>query len=282
MRRLLLYLFVFACSPLSALEISATFDLSNLDFARDRGVTATSLPGQDFLWGVGVSGSQELTPETLVTMEYRNDPILRQIIYTRLQYTDAFFRVTIGPFFGIFNAPDTLLQSGLSTSVQIFAPGIATVGLRSDTSLSGRLVVEGDYIQERSELSLGFFVPNALPTVYIRSKRYSYRTDAGENVDSLTEYGLETVVFQKNIPYRVTLDFAYHFASRQFVETGTTTHGYGALVLGTDVQATVADLFDILLDLETSIYTFGTDFLVGAVSSETFRFRARAGVSIPF
>lgn len=281
MRRLLPFLLLVAAAQLPALEIKGTFDISNLDFARDRTAVETSLPGSDFLWGVGLSGTQQLNEQTLVTMEYANDPILRNVIYTRLQYTDAFFRVTIGPFFGLFNAPDTLLQSGLSTSVQLFAPGIATVGLRSDTSLSGRLVVAGDYIQERSELSLGFFVPNALPTVYVRSKRYSYKTPDGENVDSLTEYGLETVVFQKNIPYRITIDFAYHYAARQFVETATTTHGYGALVLGTDVEATIADLFTLLLDLETSIYTFGTDFLVGAVRTDTFLFRARIGFSLP-
>ncbi len=280
MRHTLLFLFLFASLPLAALELGATFDLSNLEFDNDRPVTATSLPGDSYLWGLSMTGAENLNADTTVELVYQNDPVLRQIVYTRLQYTDQFFRISVGPFFGLLNAPDTLLQSGLSTTVELFAPGLARIGLRSDTSLSGRLVVAGDYIQERSELSVGFYVPNALPTLYIRSKRYTYKTSTGENVDSLTAYGLETDVFQKNIPYHVTLDFAFQSRSLAFVAGSTTTHAYGAIVLGTDIRAQVTESLSVHLDLESSIYTFGTEFLVGTVNTESFLFRARLGASV--
>ncbi len=275
-------LLILAPTYLLALDLSLNAQFSNLDFARDRAVDATDLPPSELLWSVGAAGRQELAEDVFVDFAYHNDPILRRQFFTRLQYTDEFFRFIFGPFFGLWNAPDTILQSGLSTTVELFVPGFITVSLRSDTSLSARLVVPGDYIQEQSELSLGFFVYNAIPKLYLRNKRFTYKTSLGERIDSLTEYGLRTDVFQKNIPYRVVLDFGYQRGIKTFVEPGTLTHGFGALVIGTEVDATIADTLTVFASLESSIYTFGTDFLVGTVNRDRFVLRTSAGARVTF
>lgn len=278
-----LLLVVVAAASAGAFELGTTFDLSNMDFARDRAVTDTTLPGDRYLWGVAVTGRQELSDELDLDLEFRSDPILRNVGYTLLTYTDQFFSIRLGPFFGLLNSPNTILQSGLSTTVQLFVPGITVLTLRSDNSLSGRLVVAGDYIQEQSELSVGFFVPNAIPTAYVRTRRYTWKTAAGEAVDSFAAYGLETDVFQKNIPYRVVLDFAYHATSRTFIEGGATTiHGYGALVLGTDLSVELFDRLTLAADLESSIYMFGRDALVGQSSADRFLVRLRTGATWSF
>ena len=266
----------------ASFELGAYFDLSNLDFARERPVTATTLPGDSYLWGVAVTGSQELSDSLELDLAFRSDPILRNVGYTLLSYTDRFFRLRLGPFFGLLNSPGTILQSGLSTTVELFVPGIAVLTLRSDNSLSGRLVVAGDYIQEQSELSVGFFVPNAIPRIYIRTKRYTWKTDTGEAVDSFSAYGLETDIFQKNIPYRVVLDFSYQDSSRAFVEAATTTHRYGALVLGTELSVELFDQLTVQADLESSVYAFGRDALVGQTVADRFLFRLRTGLAYSF
>jgi hypothetical protein len=273
-------LLIIAPSVLLAVDLSLNAQFSNFDFARDRAANETSLPPSELLWSIGASGRQELAEDIFVDFAYRNDPILRRQFFTRLQYTDEFFRFIFGPFFGLWNAPETILQSGLSTTVELFVPGLITVSLRSDTSLSARLVVSGDYIQEQSELSLGFFVYNAIPKVYLRNKRFTYKTSTGERIDSLTEYGLRTDVFQKNIPYRVVLDFGYQRGIKTFIEPDTVTHGYGALAIGTEVDAALSDTFTVFASLESSIYMFGTDFLVGSVNSESFVFRTTAGARV--
>jgi len=275
-------LFLLCLSPVSAFEIGTYFELSNLDFARDRASSATGLPGDSYLWGIRAVGTEELSDQLSLNLEFSSDPILRNIGYTLLTYNDQFFSIRLGPFFGILNAPSTILQSGLSTTVRLFVPGITVLTLRSDNSLSGRLVVTGDYIQEQSELSVGFFVPNAIPTAYVRSKRFTWKTDDGETVDSFTAYGLETDIFQKNIPFRVVLDFSYHDLSRSFIAATTTTHSYGALVLGTDISVELFERFTIDTALESSIYTFGRDDLIGEISADTFLFRMSTGVSYRF
>lgn len=280
-----LFPLLFLLLPLAtagAFDVGGYFELSNMDFARSRTTSATGLPGDDYLWGIRVTGAQQLSDQLSLELEFASDPVLRNVGYTLLTYTDQFFSIRLGPFFGILNAPSTILQSGLSTTVRLFIPGITVLTLRSDNSLSGRLVVEGDYIQEQSELAVGFFVPNALPTAYVRSKRYTTKSAAGETVDSITAYGLETDIFQKNIPYRVVLDFAYQDVARSFVESSTTTHSYGALVLGTDISVDLFGRFSLLANLESSIYMFGTDALVGEVSADRFLFRLSTGVSYSF
>ena len=276
---LLLLILIVSSHALAAFEIGATFDLSNLDFARNRPSSATALPGDTYIWGIGVTGEQQLSDQLSLDLSFRSDPVLRNVGSTLLTYTDRFFSLRLGPFFGIMNAPTTILQSGLSTTVRLFVPGVTVLTLRSDNSLSGRLVVSGDYIQEQSELSIGFYVPNAIPKAYIRTKRYTWKTDTGEAVDSFTAYGLETDVFQKNIPYRLVLNFAYQDVSRSFVDATTVIHSYGSLILGTRFEAELLDRVTLLADLESSIYTFGRDALVGLVSADRFLFRLSAGLS---
>ena len=270
---------VLATANLSALEIGVHGTLGTLDFARDRVSTASSLPGDTYLWGIGVFGTQKISEELTLDIEFHSDPILRNIGSTLLTYRGRFFSMRFGPFFGIRNAPATIVQSGLSTTVQLFVPGVVVFGLRSDTSLASRLVVPGDYIQEQSELSIGFYVPNAIPTLYARTKRYTWKTATGETVDTLHAYGLQTDVFEKNVPYRVVLDFAYQDASRTFREAEPSTHRHGSLVLGTTVVLDAFDSLRLLFDLESSLYTFGLDELLGETSGDGYLFRLRVGAS---
>lgn len=271
--------FVLAAANLTALEIGAHGTLGTLDFARDRDSTASSLPGDIYLWGIGVFGTQAISEDLAIDIEFDSDPILRNIGSTLLTYRGPFFSIRFGPFFGILNAPGTIVQSGLSTTVHLFVPGIVILGLRSDTSLASRLVAPGDYIQEQSELSLGVYVPNAIPTLYARTKRYTWKTTTGEAVDTLHAYGLRTDVFEKNVPYRVVLDFAYQDASRTFHDAQPSTHRHGSLVLGKKIVLDVFDPLRLLVDLESSIYTFGLDELLGETSRDRYLFRLRVGAS---
>ncbi len=262
----------------AAFEVGALFELSNLDFSRERASSATTLPGDSYLWGVRVTGHEMISDALALDLSFTMDPVLRQIAYTRLRYIDDFFAITVGPFFGVLNSPSSIVQSGLSTTVELYIPGITFVRLRSDNSLSGRLVVTGDYIQELSELAVGFYARNAIPTLYVRNKRYTTKTDAGENVDTLTEYGISTDIFQKNIPYRVVLTMAYQDGGRQYVETTTLNHSYGSAVLGALITVDLFDALTIVANLQSSIYTFGRDYLLGQVAADRFLFRLSTGI----
>jgi hypothetical protein len=281
MRRIIpLLLFLFVAAGLFSFQLGAYFDISNLDFARTRTAAETTLPGAAYIWGLQVTGTDQLSDGLALDLSYSRDTVLRHVAYTRVAYMDDFFSITVGPFFGLLNSMNSIVQSGLSTTVELYIPGITFVRLRSDNSLSGRLVVTGDYIQEQSELAIGFYTPNVIPTIYVANKRYTSKTDTGEAVDSLTEYGITADIFQKNVPYRVELNFAYQDAGRQFIEATTVTHSYGSVVIGARLTLSLFEAFTIVADLDSSIYTFGRDFLVGEVSSDSFLFRLSTGIEL--
>ena len=263
-----------------AIEVEATFDLGNLDFSRTRAETDTSLPGDVYIWGIHARARQPLAPQLALDFEWAADPILRNVVHARLEYTDRFFAVRFGPFFGAANSPGNILQSGLSTELEFYVPGVIVVSLRSDTSLSARLVVPGDYIQEMSAVSVGFYAQNALPTLYAENRRYTSRTAGGELVDSVTAYGLRSPIFQKNAPYRIELDFSYQAAAKTFVDPTPTTHAYGALVLGTAVEIDLPWRITLLAGMESSMYLFGREALLGSASADRFLFRMSTGARI--
>jgi hypothetical protein len=97
----------------------------------------------------------------------------------------------------------------------------------------------------------------------LRSKSYTEKQADQEVVDSLTEYEFAAQVFQKNAPYQVRIAFGYHDLGKSFVGTTTTTHTLGSLILGTRFEIALQDFLGLTVDLESSIYTFGQDALLG-------------------
>ena len=250
-------------STAGALTVGADFHIGNLQLERDRKAGQTTFAGDQYPIGGALYATEMLADQLRLDAGFYFDPILRNVSYSLFSYQQSLFTLTVGPFFGFFNAPGSILKSGISTGVRVELPGIAFISFRADSTIGGRLVEVGDYLQERSELTAGFWVPNAIGTVSLRSKSYTEKRANSEVVDSLTEYEFATQVFQKNVPYRVEIALGYHDLSKSFVAASTTTHTLGSLILGTRFELTILDYLGLAIDLESSIYTFGQGELLG-------------------
>ena len=223
-------------STAGALTVGADFRIGNLQLERDRKAGQTTFAGDQYPIGGALYATETLADQLRLDAGFYFDPILRNVSYSLFSYQQSLFTLTVGPFFGFFNAPGSILKSGISSGVRVELPGIAFVSFRADSTIGGRLVEVGDYLQERSELTAGFWVPNAIGTVSLRSKSYTEKRANSEVVDSLTEYEFATQVFQKNVPYRVEIALGYHDLSKSFVAASTTyTPG---LSQGTDSAVT--------------------------------------------
>jgi hypothetical protein len=252
-----------------------------MDFARARASTETTLPGSPlYLWGIRATARDQLSDDLRLEISYAHDFVLRNTLLTRLAYAGDYFSFVVGPFFGVFNSPTSLIQSGLSTTVEVLVPGILSVRLRSDSSLGGRLVIPGDFVQERNELAVGFYTANVIPTVYTCAKRYTHLTASGEQTDTQTAYGIRADIFQKNVPYRISLDFAYQDTARRYAEETTVLHEFGAVVLGLRLSVDIGESVAAVVDLDSSIYTFGREFLLGETSADSFLFRLSTGFEL--
>lgn len=280
---LVLLLLAFLPGELFALEIGATVNLENLALDNDRAESADSFSGNNYYWGGSLFASHAFSEELSFETGFYQDTILRNVLYSTLHYNTEYLSLGVGPFFGFFNSTSTILKSGISTSIKFSLPGVVFVLLRSDTSIGGRLVETEDYIQASSDLALGFYVRNAICTLNLRNKKFTQKQSSLETVDNLTEYSFDTEVFQKNFPYQITLSFAYQILDKKYVGPATTTrHTLNSIIIGTEADIALNRYLNLLLSLDSSIYTFGQNELAGVSNPGPggYTFRAYTGCSV--
>lgn len=247
-------------ASLYSLEIGAAFQIGDLGFASDRLSTATDFPLL-YPWGISFHGSQQVSETLGIDAGFYFDPVLNKVSYTLLTYTIQFFTIGVGPYFGFFNSDTAILKPGISTSVKIDFPGLVFFQFRADSSISARLVQEGDYLQERSDISAGFYVKNVIASANLFTKSYTYRAATAEVIDSFAEYSFKTDLYQKNVPYRIQLSFAYQKRSKSFTDISTfvtVAHELNSIVIGTRLDLQVADFLSIMVHLDSAMFSFGT------------------------
>jgi hypothetical protein len=280
----ILFLTILAVLPSSAIELGALFRMENLAFQRTRTSQDTSFTGMSFPWGGAIYGRQDLTESLAVTTGFYADPILRNTSYTVFTYTESFFTIGVGPYFGFFNSLRTILKPGIRTSVRLDFPGIVFLEFLAESSIGGRLVEAGDYLQEQSTVTFGYYVPNAICSLSVTSKKFTQKTDGGEVIDGFTEYEFATDIYQKNVPYRVVLSFGYQVLDKAFIDAAgsKTTHTLNSIVVGTKVTFRVSKAVSIVADVGSAVYAFGTNALLGITSSNTapYLFRGETGLII--
>ncbi|HSV56018.1 MAG TPA: hypothetical protein VLH39_02790, partial [Magnetospirillaceae bacterium] len=158
-------------SPISGLELSVQALVGNIFFPWDQ-VTATAgaFPADNIFRGLSVSASDSVGDNLSYSLSYKTDPVLRHLVSVLLIYDLGFARLSAGPFLGAFNSAEAPMKSGLAASLRLEWPGRMFALLRSESSLGGGLMVDGDYIQESTEIAAGWYVRNAICTLSILTK----------------------------------------------------------------------------------------------------------------
>lgn len=286
MRKLLLLLLILITSSLSALDVSADFSMGNLIFPSNFVEGATAFTGDAYPWGLNLTVAHELSDNASIKAGFLSDPILKNIIFTEVLYQEDFFTIGVGPFFGAFNSATMILNSGLSMSIKVQIPGILFFNFRTDNSIGTRMIEPGNYLQTRNEILFGFYVPNAICSIYMNTKDYVTVTPTGEIQDSMADYVFSVEMFQKNVPYKVDLRFGYEHLSKSYFTGATLTaeHVIGSILVGLKFDMQIVDFFGFYIDMDTNVYAFGYN-TAGLLSIPTtgvhsFLFRAKAGFRI--
>ena len=242
---------------LNAVDVGARFQLSNIDFASDRDKTDTTVEGVDYLYGLSVFGSADAGEDMIIEGGLIYDPVLRYSAFALINFRRDFFQIKAGPFFGVLNDWNTILKPGISTAVRVDLPGLIFTRLEADSSIGGRLVRTGDYLQERSLIGVGFYVPNAICELSVLTKSFTEKSSTGEMVNELAAYTFSTDIYQKNRPYKVELRFAYQTRTLTFIEAVESEHVLNSLVIGTRLELQASKRLDLFFDLESNVYSFG-------------------------
>ena len=274
--------------PAAGMEISTLFHISDISFDKTDTAPVSSFSGTYYPWGISIFGSDEISDEMSLKAGVFYDPILRYTTYTLFEYQHSFFKLGVGPFFGLFNTAETIMKSGISTSVRVELPGIMFASLRADSSIGSRFIKVGDYLQEFNEISVGYYFPNAICSVSLISKSFVTKQEATLEVDdSFTEYAFKVDIFQKNVAFRALLSFAYQTLTRTYLDTDsslTYENKLNSLILGTNFTFKIADGFELITNLESNVYSFGynddTALTLATSFPGVFLFRLTTGVSI--
>lgn len=281
--------------PVYGWETGGELALSSLNFHPDRKPEDTHFSAYYFPIQYSVFVSHRLDENMSFDLTYSKDNILRNILFGNFSYEMDYFSLQVGPFFGVGVSTEVPVKAGLLASIELRSPGTVYVLLRSGRSLnllnifrgnalSGSVSSEGDFIQENNEVRLGVYLRNTILSLFVQSKIFTeYTSSYGTVSDSQTDYGTRTEVFQKNIPFRIVLSFFFRNMTRYYEDIASPTkHTIGSLIFGSRVEYAYNSRWTAYVDLESSIYSFGLNDLIGEFAGTDYLFTLKTGFRYRF
>ncbi len=266
--------------PCFSIEIGGTFRFENFAFKYDRGInddysaTDFSFGGVFYFRHIFKKFEQNLS----LNAEYSYDAILKNTLRSVVEYNGNFFSFGVGPFLGFLNTEQALPKVGITSQFRIQVPGIIFADMGLDSTIGNQLEEDGNYQQEKSYISIGFYVPNAICSFNLERRIFSELDNSVEIIDKQNDYSFTADIFMKNVPYKILLTFGFQSLSKTF-DTNT-IHTLNSIIVGADVDIDITDAITLTFGLDSSIYTFGQDELLGVSNPGVYLFRAIAGINI--
>ncbi len=269
-----------------SLDLSAYGSFGNLALEAD-GTSAVSEDGGAFdptnFFRASFGAEEAVSESFTFGATFERDPILRNILTTAVGFDARFAKITVGPFFGPFNTEGSVLTSGISTAIRLELPGVLFGSFRADSTIGAGISAPGDYVQERSEVSFGVYVPNVITAFRIASEGFTEKVEADLTIaDERTRYELTADVFKKNIPYTAHVVMGYQELKRSYIsQSDSSSDRLGALIVGMDVTLRVSPELKLTVGGEMPIYAWG----IGALKSpspSTALYQVNAGFTWTF
>ena len=186
----------------------------------------------------------------IVTAE--RDPLLRNVLSCEMTIDAGFLKLSAGPLFGMFNAWDSLIRPGISTSLGLEFPGIFFLNLRGGATFGS------SYSLETSSITLGFWLPNLLSTINLNANKYN---DGLDIKDELFRISYRADIHAKNVPYTVSIEIGYQTLTRAYSEPVAGEDLIRAVFLGFEADVNIKPNFTLIIGAETPVFAWGKDEL---------------------
>jgi hypothetical protein len=266
------------------LEIGATFRIENISFRHDRRSTDTGFNGRQFPLGCSVFINHKFSENLILETKYAYDEILRNKLTGIIIYKGNFFAFGVGPFLGFFNTSQYFPKFGVSSLFRLEWPGVIFAEIFITTTILNELKKSGNYLQENSKFTFGFYVPSVICSFDIITKRF-VQLKSGEKIsDVQRQYIFTADIFRKNVPFKIKISLGYQNLKKTFDNSSSIEHTLNSILIGTRLDLEVTDALSLLIDLQASLYTFGADELAGLSNPGPggFLFRVITGFSVNF
>lgn len=188
-------------------------------------------------------------------------------------------------FVGFFNTGGSTINSGITASIGLELPGAVFVSLHSDNPLASSLSESGDFSQRLINLALGFYVKNAICSFNLCSKEYSEMQGSTIITDHLMKYSAKADIYQKNVPFRLVLSFAYQTLDKKYLDGVTITdQGLNSVLLGIEADFSIGSHLELFIGIEDNLFTSGSGTLAGNnyIGITPYLFQAYTGFRLKF
>ncbi|HPB65573.1 MAG TPA: hypothetical protein PLW80_03370 [Spirochaetales bacterium] len=262
------------------LEASAFFGNLGLPWAGEEPLTGAQFPSDAWIYGGKAGFTDELGEGLSLYAGYETDPTLRHVVKGIISYESGIASISAGPRVGVFNTAQTPLKAGIEVGFRLDAPGIAFFSVDTASSMGVGLASAGDYSQEYSDISAGWYVYNAICSFSMTTKRYTRVLASGEPlVDASNDYLFSVDTYKKGAPYRVLTELGYRTMTRSYPDGSS--DGLGAVVLAAEISADVSPALTLVAGLDSGVYVFGIESLAGrGPASSAFMFSASLGAVV--
>jgi len=262
--------FLAVSSKIFPFEMGAMFHIENLSFKKDRTVAETGFSSSDLTWGLSSVIAHSTPDKWGFDIKFDSNLPLRNILYSYLTFSTEYFNFKIGPTLGLFNSTEEIIKFGLSGEVLVEYPGKIFLSMGGITTPGGDLTKSGEYLQTGGNIVFGFYVPNAICSFYISTKRYTEKISSGKSIDKMNEYYFNIKIFEKNIAYKINIKIGYQRLIKEFTGTFTTKNIVNSIILGTALDIEISNYLVLRFDIDNSLYSFGQENLTGTNMKKYF------------
>jgi len=272
---------ILAAGSVTALEIDTEGTFGNLGFTNERKTADTDLGAGSYLWDGRFAVSGTVLDGFRLTGAYERDNVLRNTFAVTLGYSGQVMSVSAGPFVGFILDSDNpyLFKPGLSATLRAELWETGYLSLETDVTLDPQLSTSStDFRQFRITPRAGIYLPNIITSIEFDRSTLFYTDGTETSIDRTSEYALANEIFQKAIPYRILVRFAYRSQLKQF--SNGTKHALGAAVFTPGITFAPTDSTTLRAELENGLYVFGREELLGEVESDRYFFRATLGLTL--
>jgi hypothetical protein len=239
--------------PVLAMDITVTAKTSGFAFG------ANGVPNPSPLrFGGDFTVEDQLSGGLLGQISLELDPECGNMLKARGVYRTKFLEISAGPSFGILNASGSnsvtsVIQPGLGIGFNLIAPGVAIAKADTDFALPTTSSADGRVFLQKSSLSAGIYLPNAICSFGISQKT---ATESGVKTTGLTDIGIYTEAFQKGSTIRISLDFIYRVMDYYIAAGSPSNRKTGHLVLGGGLNWEPTDDLSFFVKGDGSLYSF--------------------------
>jgi hypothetical protein len=260
---IMVILFLFIPNFAPALDLKVLGGAANTAFDQEREEPIGSERFEPALYPFGlVSIDGDYSDMISYHVAYERDPILRNRVLGNIGLNLSIVHLDFGPFLGIYNTKDKIIDMGLSAGIGIELPGIFYVNLKGASTFISTFTLPGDYLEQNGEVKLGFWVPHVLFTLSANSRSFTeLDTEDLLTKDELNRFQFAMDIFSKNIPYTICFNTGFQMLKRSYTPSSgsSATEEFRWAYVGFETTWRVIPELQLIFGATIPVYNWSID-----------------------